>query len=70
MPVLFAITMTGCVSKPHAQKEITLPPKPERQEWAPPQNLQEVTLYMNYLEAQVKLWEAWGERVTKIVENP
>ncbi|MBO5922750.1 MAG: hypothetical protein J6Q48_10245 [Bacteroidaceae bacterium] len=46
-----------------------LPPKPERLEWGEPQNLQEVALYVNYLETQVRLWENWGERVTNMVER-
>ena len=69
MPVLLSLTTTACVSKPAAQKEIILPPKPERSEWDTPQNLQEVALYVNYLETQVRLWENWGERVTNMIEK-
>ena len=69
MPVLFVLTTTACVSKPAAQKEIILPPEPERKEWEEPQTLQEVALYIKYLEEQLRLWEAWGERVTNIVEK-
>ena len=66
MPVLFMLTTTACVTKPKA--EIVLPPTPERAEWKDPENLQDVALYMNYLEHLVQEWENWGERVQNIVK--
>ena len=68
LPVLFAITMTGCVTKPKA--EIILPPMPERQELKEPQDLKDLAELLNYYEHLVQDWEAWGESVTNIVENP
>lgn len=69
MLALLSLTTTACVSKPATQKEIILPPKPVRMEWKEPQNLQEVALYVNYLETQVRLWENWGERVSNMIEK-
>ena len=68
LPVLLALTTTGCVSKPKA--EITLPPKPERQEQAEPTDLKDLARLLNYYEPVVQQWESWGEAVTRIVENP
>lgn len=68
MLVLFTLTMTACVTKPKA--EIILPPMPERQEQKEPASLKDLADLLNYYEHLVQDWEAWGERVTNMVENP
>lgn len=70
MPVLFTLTTTACVSKPQAQKEITLPPKPERVEMPEPTDLKDLAKLLNYYEHLVQDWEAWGDTATRMIENP
>ena len=60
--------MTACVTKPKA--EIVLPPKPERQEQKEPADLKDLADLLNYYEHLVQDWEAWGDSVTNMVENP
>lgn len=69
MPVLFVLTTTSCASKPKAQKEIILPPMPERTEQKEPQTLQDVAELLNYYEHLVQTWEAWGERVQNMISE-
>ena len=68
MPVLSALTITGCVTKPKA--EIILPPKPERVEMSEPTNLKDMAKLLNYYEHLVQDWEAWGDTATRMIENP
>lgn len=70
MPVLFTLTTTACVSKPAPQREIILPPKPQRAELKEPTNLKEIADLLNYYEHLVQQWETWGDITTRIVENP
>ena len=68
MPVLSALTITGCVTKPKA--EIILPPKPERVEMPEPTDLKDLANLLNYYEHLVQDWEAWGDTATRMIENP
>ena len=69
MLVLSALTITGCATKPKA--EITLPPKPERQEMPEPKTMADIATVLNYYEHLVQEWESWGEAVENITgENP
>ena len=71
MPVLFTLTTTACVSKQPVQKEIILPPKPQRTQQKEPENLQDVANLLNYYEHLVQEWETWGYFVDKMIsENP
>ena len=65
MPVLFALTTTGCVTKPKA--EITLPPKPQRQEQKEPEDLKDIANLLNYYEHLVQQWETWGDITERMV---
>ena len=58
---------TGCVSNPKA--EIILPPKPERAERKHISNIREAAELITYYEAQLSLWESWGDSVTNIVNK-
>ena len=69
MPVLSALTITGCATKPKA-KTITLPPKPERVEKPEPKDLKDLADLLNYYEHLVQDWEAWGDTATRMIENP
>ena len=62
--------MTACVSKPEVQREIILPPMPERTEQKEPENLQDIANLLNYYEHLVQKWELWGTIVSKMVEEP
>ena len=70
MPVLLVLTTTACVSKPEPQKEIILPPEPQRLEQKAPETLKDLADLLNYYEHLVQEWEAWGESVTRMIENP
>ena len=60
--------MTGCKTT-KVEKEITLPPKPQRQELKAPQDLKDVAELLNYYEHLVEEWEVWGETVTILTEE-
>ena len=57
---------TGCRTT-KIEKEIILPPKPQRQELKAPQDLKEVTDILNYYEHLVEQWEEWGYTVDAIL---
>ena len=59
------LTTTACVTKPKA--EITLPPKPQRQEQKEPTNLKEIADLLNYYEHLVQQWETWGDITERMV---
>ena len=62
------LTTTGCVSN-KAEKQIVLPPEPERQEQKAPETTKDLAKLLNYYEHLVQEWEAWGERVKNIVNK-
>ncbi|MCR4627396.1 MAG: hypothetical protein K5640_07075 [Treponema sp.] len=61
------LIITSCATKP--KNEITLPPKPEREEIQPPENLSDVARILNYYEHLVQSWEVWGENVEGIING-
>ena len=68
MPVLLVLTTTACVSN-KAEKQIVLPPEPQRAELKDPETMQDIATLLNYYEHLVQEWEAWGERVKNIVNK-
>lgn len=66
MPILLLITITGCRTT-KVEKEIILPPKPQREEIEAPRTIAECAEVINYYNSLVKLWENWGERVEAIL---
>ena len=60
------LTITGCRT---TRIEIELPPKPQREERAAPQDLKEVADLLNYYEHLVQEWESWGDTVTTILTD-
>ena len=61
------LTITGCKTTEEVNK-IELPPKPQREERAAPQDLKDVAELLNYYEHLVQEWENWGDTVTEIVK--
>ena len=58
--------MQGCRTD-RIEKEITLPPKPQRQELKTPQDLKDVAELLNYYEHLVEEWEEWSKSVDAIL---
>lgn len=65
---MFVLTTTSCVSKPKVEEKPALPPKPQRQEIAEPQTLQDIAAILNYYEHLVEEWEQWGETAEALYE--
>lgn len=62
--------MTSCVTKPKTNYEIVLPPKPIHPEMNEnPQSVKELGELVNTYDSLVKEWEAWGDRVTSMIEG-
>lgn len=66
--ILLPLIITGCKTT-KVEKEIILPPKPQRQELKAPQDLKDVADLLNYYEHLVEEWEAWGDTVTILTEE-
>ena len=64
--ILLPLTIQGCKTT-KVEKEIILPPKPQRQELKAPQDLKDLADTLNYYEHLVQDWENWGERVEAIL---
>lgn len=64
--ILLPLTITGCKTT-KVEKEIILPPKPQRQELKDPQDLKDIAEVLNYYEHLLQDWENWGERVEAIL---
>jgi len=60
--------MTGCKTT-KIEKEIVLPPKPQRQELKSPENLKDLADILNYYEHLVEQWEEWGTTVETILTD-
>jgi hypothetical protein len=66
--ILLPLIITGCKTT-KVEKEIVLPPKPQRQELKAPQDLKELADTLNYYEHLVQQWESWGDSVSKLIET-
>ena len=66
--ILLPLTIQGCKTT-EIEKEIILPPKPQRQELKAPQDLKDIADILNYYEHLVEQWEEWGETVTILTEE-
>ena len=66
--ILLPLTILGCRTT-KIEKEIVLPPKPQRQELKAPQDLRDIADILNYYEHLVEQWEEWGETVTILTEE-
>ena len=66
---LLPLITLGCRTTKVEEREIVLPPKPQREEQKDPESLSDLADLLNYYEHLVQLWENWGERVETIVFN-
>ena len=66
--ILLPLIILGCRTT-KIEKEIILPPKPQRQELKAPQDLKDIADILNYYEHLVQQWEEWGETVTILTEE-
>ena len=66
--ILFPLIITGCKTT-KIEKEIILPPKPQRQELKAPNGLADMVQTLNYYEHLVQQWENWGSTVETILTD-
>ena len=66
--ILLLLTIQGCKTT-KVEKEIELPPKPERVEQKEPESLSDLADLLNYYEHLVQQWESWGDSVSKLIET-
>ena len=64
--ILLPLIIQGCKTT-KVEKEIILPPKPQRQELKAPQDLKDIADTLNYYEHLVEQWEEWGSTVDAIL---
>lgn len=64
--ILLPLTILGCKTT-KVEKEIILPPKPQRQELKAPQDLKDLADILNYYEHLVEQWEEWSKSVDAIL---
>ncbi|MBO7713809.1 MAG: hypothetical protein J6S85_09585 [Methanobrevibacter sp.] len=65
---LLLLIIQGCKTT-KVEKEIILPPKPQRQELKAPQDLKDIADIINYYEHLVEQWEEWSKSVDAILEE-
>lgn len=65
--ILLPLITTGCRTT-KVEKEIELPPKPQRVEQKEPETLSDFAELLNYYEHLVQDWENWGDRAEKLIE--
>ena len=65
--ILLTLIISGCRTT-KVEKEIVLPPKPQREILEDPKDLQETAELLNYYEHKLEEWENWGERVEKLID--
>ena len=68
MLILLLLTIQGCKTT-KVEKEIELPPKPERVEQKEPETLSDLADLLNYYEHLVQDWENWGDRAEKLIKQ-
>ena len=65
---MILLPLTGCKTT-KIEKEIILPPKPQRQELKAPNGLADMVQTLNYYEHLVQQWENWGSTVETILTD-
>ena len=65
--ILLPLITAGCKTT-KIEKEIILPPKPQRQKLKNPTTWQEAGVIIDYYEHLVQDWENWGNTVTNMID--
>ena len=65
--ILFPLITLGCKTTKVEEREIILPPMPQRQELKAPESVKDLADILNYYEHLVQEWEVWGDTVETIV---
>ena len=60
------LIISGCKTT-NVEKEIILPPKPQREEIEAPKDLKGIAELLSYYEHLVQQWEAWSDSVDAIL---
>ena len=66
--LLSILIILGCKTTNVEERDITLPPKPQRRELKESESMQDIANILNYYEHLVQEWEEWADTVTKIIE--
>ena len=66
--ILLPLIIQGCKTT-KVEKEIELPPKPERVEQKEPENLSDIADLLNYYEHLVEQWENWADCTEKLIKQ-
>ena len=66
--ILLPLLIQGCKTT-KVEKEIEVPPKPQRQELKSPESLSDLADLLNYNEHLVEQWENWGDRAEKLIKQ-
>lgn len=65
--ILLTLIISGCRTT-KVEKEIILPPKPQREILEDPKDLQEVAELLNYYEHKLQEYEEWADSVEKLID--
>ena len=66
--ILLLLTIQGCKTT-KVEKEIELPPKPQRIEQKEPETLSDLADLLNYYEHLVEQWENWADCAEKLIKQ-
>lgn len=66
--ILLPLITQGCKTT-KVEKEIELPPKPQRQELKSPETLSDLADLLNYYEHLVQDWELWADCAEKLINE-
>lgn len=66
--ILLPLIIQGCRTD-KIEKEIELPPKPERVEQKEPESLSDLADLLNYYEHLVQDWELWADCAEKLIKE-
>ena len=65
--ILLPLIIVGCKTTKEVEKEITLPPRPQRMEHKPVCSIKEAAEVIKYYEYLLQEWENYGDIVERTV---